>query len=95
MMALLSGYFRAGGELSVLGLVSISVEFNLSFTYYSDPVGKCKGRATLTVTIEVAFFSKSIELAVEKSFGKGGGDPTFAQLITSAAVWNEYASAFA
>jgi hypothetical protein len=94
MMALLSGYLRAGGELSVLGIVSISVEFNLSFTYYID-AGKCKGRATLTVTVEIAFFSKTVELSVEKSFGKGGGDPTFAQLMTSPAVWDEYASAFA
>jgi hypothetical protein len=94
LYALLSGYFRCGGELSVLGLVSVSVEFNLSFTYYTD-THKCKGKATLTVTIEIAFFSKSVELSVEKSFGKGGGDPTFAQLITSSEVWNTYAGAFA
>jgi hypothetical protein len=94
LYALLSGYFRIGGELSVLGLVSVSVEFNLSFTYYVD-IGKCKGKATLTVTIEIAFFSKSVELSVEKSFGKEGSDPTFAQLINTAGVWNEYAGAFA
>jgi hypothetical protein len=94
LYALLSGYFRCGGELSVLGLISVSVEFNLSFTYYTDS-GKCKGRATLTVTVEVAFFSKTVELSVEKSFGKEGGDPTFAQLITSPDVWSEYAGAFA
>jgi hypothetical protein len=93
LYALLSGYFRCGGELSVLGLVSVSVEFNLSFTYYVD-IGKCKGRATLTVTIEIAFFSKTVELSVEKSFGKEGGDPKFAELINTSEVWNEYASAF-
>ena len=93
-VALLTGYLRVGGEMSVLGIVSVSVEFNLSFTYYLTE-HKCKGRATLTVAIHIAFFSKSIELSVERSFGKGGGDPTFAQLIDSPGVWDEYAGAFA
>ena len=53
-VALLTGYLRVGGEMSVLGIVSVSVEFNLSFTYYLTE-HKCKGRATLTVTIHIAF----------------------------------------
>lgn len=90
--ATLSGYFRMGGELSVLGLISISLEFNLSFTY-KDP-GKAYGRATLTVKVEVLFFSKSVEISVEKEFGSSSGDPTFAQVWEEPA-WNEYAMAFA
>ena len=35
LAAILSGYLRLGGSLNVLGLISISVEFNLSFTYDS------------------------------------------------------------
>ena len=31
--ATLQGYLRMGGELSVLGIISISLEFVLSFTY--------------------------------------------------------------
>ena len=94
MTSLLTGYLRCGGKLSVLGIISISIEFNLSFTYDSG-TEKASGRATLTVTIEIAFFSKSIELTVERSFGAKGGDPTFAQLMDSPAVWSEYAAAFA
>jgi hypothetical protein len=94
MVSLLTGYLRCGGKLSVLGLVSISVEFYLCFTYNST-TQKASGRATLTVTIEIAFFSKSIELTVERSFGGQGDDPTFADLMNSPEVWNEYASAFA
>jgi hypothetical protein len=94
MVSLLTGYLRCGGKLSVLGLVSISVEFNLSFTYNST-TEKASGRATLTVNIEVACFSKSVELTVERSFGSKGGDPTFAQLMDSPEVWNEYASVYA
>jgi hypothetical protein len=91
--ATLQGYLRMGGELSVLGIISISLEFVLSFTYDSD--GKASGRATLTVAVKVLFFSKSVEISVEKRFGGSGGDPTFAQLMPSAGVWNSYASAYA
>src|SRR5207244_1073763 len=76
LAAILTGYLRMGGSLSVLGLIKISVEFNLSFTY--DGVkDKAYGRATLTVHVEVLFFSTSVELTVEKAFGGKSGDPTF------------------
>jgi len=94
LAAMLSGYLRCGGELSVLGIISISVEFNLNFTY-DDTTKKATGRATLTVEVEIAFFSASVELTVERSFGRDGGDPTFDQLIESPAVWKQYAAAFA
>jgi hypothetical protein len=92
MAATLSGYLRMGGSLSVLGLITVSVEFNLSFTYDSTK-DKAYGRATLTVEVEIACFSKSIDLTVERAFG-GSGDPSFADLITTPETWNEYALAF-
>src|SRR5262249_15445098 len=91
--ATLSGYLRMGGELSVLGIISISLEFILSFTYATD--GKASGQATLTVAVKVLFFSKSVEISVEKRFGGSGHDPTFADLIDTPAVWGRYADAFA
>jgi hypothetical protein len=94
LQVVLAGYLRLGGALSVLGLVTISVEFNLSFIYDSG-TKKVTGRATLTVNVEVAFFSKSVELSVERSFGRDGGDPSFGDLIHTPAVWAEYADAFA
>ncbi|ARP85291.1 hypothetical protein [Bordetella genomosp. 9] len=90
----LSGYLRMGGALSVLGLITVCVEFNLSFTYDSVKT-KVTGRATLMVSVEVAFFSKSVELTVERSFGRDGGDPSFGDLIHTPDVWGEYADAFA
>lgn len=90
----LSGYLRMGGALCVLGLITVSVEFNLSFTYDSAKM-KVTGRATLMVCVEVAFFSTSVELAVERSFGRDGGDPSFGDLIHTPAVWAEYAEAYA
>jgi hypothetical protein len=95
MQATLTGFLRVGGELSVLGIISISVEFNLSFTYMPAPADKAYGKATLTVTVEIAFFSKSVELTVEKSFGGSNGDPTFGDMLPEPDLWSEYAAAFA
>jgi len=94
LQAVLSGYLRCGGELSVLGIISVSIEFLLSFTYDSG-TEKVSGRATVTVEVEVLFFSASVELTVERSYGAQGGDPTFADLFDVPTVWNEYALAFA
>ena len=77
----------------MLGLVSISVEFNLSFTYDSAR-DKAYGRATLTVSVHLAIFSKSVELTVERAFG-GSGDPHFIDFFPDPAPWEEYALAFA
>ncbi len=93
LAAVLSGYLRMGGSLNVLGLVKISVEFNLSFTYDSER-DKAYGRATLTVAVEVLFFSASVELTVERAFG-GSGDPYFIDFFPTAQPWKEYALAFA
>jgi hypothetical protein len=90
--SVLAGYLRLGGELSVLGLISISLEFNLCFAYED---GKAAGRATLTVKVEVVFFSTSVEISVEKRFGGSSGDPRFFQVFETPAVWSQYASAFA
>jgi len=94
LIASLTGYLRCGGSLCVLGIVKISVEFCLSFTYYPQ-LDKAKGRATLTVEVSVACFSKSVELTVERAFGGGSADPTFADMIETPALWAEYADAFA
>jgi hypothetical protein len=90
----LSGYLRMGGYLSVLGLIKVSLEFVLSFTY-DGAKDKAYGRATLTVKVEIVFFSTSVEVTVEKSFGGHGGDPKFRELFTAPSVWSEYALAFA
>jgi len=93
LAAILSGYLRLGGSLNVLGLVSISVEFNLSFTYDRDR-DKAYGRATLTVSVHVLLFSASVELTIERAFG-GSGDPHFIDFFAKPEPWEEYALAFA
>jgi len=73
----LTGYVRLNGRLEVLGIITISVEFLLSLTYL-EPPGSAKGRAEVTVTVEVAFFSTSVSMSVEKEFGGNstGSGPT-------------------
>lgn len=90
----LSGYLRMGGYLSVLGLIKVSLEFNLSFAY-DGAKDKAYGRATLTVKVEIVFFSTSVEITVERAFGGHGGDPKLRELFPAPAVWSEYALAFA
>jgi len=94
LSAVLSGYLRMGGSLSVLGLIKVSVEFNLSFTYDSG-TDKAYGRATLTVEVEVLFFSTSVELTVERAFGGESGDPLFGEMYDAPGKWSQYALAFA
>ena len=45
-----------------------------------------EGRATLTVSVHVLFFSASVQLSVERSFSAGGDDPDVGQLMTAAEV---------
>jgi hypothetical protein len=90
--SVLGGFVDLSGEVSVLGLISISVEFNLTLSYESP--GKARGKATLSVAIHIAFISKSVELSVERSFGSEGSDPTLGDVM-GAPEWAAYAKAFA
>jgi hypothetical protein len=91
----LTGFVDIGGEVSVLGIISVSIDLNLTLTYQvSNGKEMVQGRATLTVSIHVLFFSTSVQLSVEKSFGKSPGDPLVQQVI-SAADWATYAAAYA
>jgi hypothetical protein len=92
----LTGYFRANGSLSVLGIITVSLEFYLALTYSSKGGGPHSGtmwgQASLTVKIEILFFSTSVSVKMEKEFA--GSDPTFHQLIAPS-DWAMYCAAFA
>ncbi|WP_447920790.1 hypothetical protein [Achromobacter aegrifaciens] len=107
----LAGYFRMGGCVSVLGIVSISIEIYLELRYEFES-GKCAGRATITVEIEVFMFSMSVSLSCERKFAGSNGDPGFRDLMgpqpdlplaqelaliddSTEYAWREYAEAFA
>ncbi|MBZ5733936.1 hypothetical protein K8Z61_05455 [Nocardioides sp. TRM66260-LWL] len=70
----LTAFFRTSGALEVLGLVSVSVVFEISLTLVdSDPVS-LSGQAELAMRIEVCWVSKTVTASVQKTF-TGGAQP--------------------
>jgi hypothetical protein len=96
----LTGYVRIAGSLSVLGLISASVEMRMSLTY-DVPSKLVTGSATISVEVSVLFFSESVDITVSKSFSACNADPIFADQMGPATpggpltVWDEYCAAFA
>jgi hypothetical protein len=90
----LTGFIDIGGEVSVLGIVSISLDLNISLSWQHTSKGNIiEGRATLTVSVHVFFFSASVQLSVERSFSAGSGDPEVGQVLDFG-NWSQYAAAF-
>ncbi len=87
----LTGFVRINGSMSVLALITVSVEFYLALEYKNE---KASGEATLKVKIELLFFSKTVDLHVKRDFSGSGGDPTFSMLMPKP-DWNEYCDGFA
>lgn len=91
----LTGYLRCGGHLSILGLISLSLEFYLGLTYREKNGGsEVWGQATLKVAVKVLFFSASVSLSVERRFAGAAGDPTFEDTVEPE-DWQQYVAAFA
>ncbi|MEU7428263.1 hypothetical protein [Streptomyces sp. NPDC040750] len=92
----LTGYLRCNGFLTVLGIITVSVEFYLELTY--EKKGKqstVRGRGTLTVSVRIAFFSKSVSLELERTFAGAPVDPTFGQCFSKQHDWPKYCAAYA
>jgi hypothetical protein len=91
----LTGFVDIGGEVSVLGIISISIDLNLSLSFIHNQYGnKVQGRATLSISVHIIFFSISVSVSVERSFGAHGGDPRMKQLV-GPTDWAAYADAIA
>jgi hypothetical protein len=92
----LAGYVRLHGELSVLGLISASLTFNLQLAFLKETGHSVVwGEATLTVEVEVLFFSASVSVQCRREFGGSDGDPKFIELIPDQATWAAYCGGFA
>ena len=91
----ITGYIRAMGELSVLGLIHVSVEFYLGLTFFKEgkSEGRVQGEATLKLRVEVFLFSTTVSVTMRKEIGSGV-DPSFGDQI-SAADWSGYCAAYA
>ena len=92
----LTGYVRLYGELSLLGLISASLTFNLQISFLKEG-GKSTvwGEASLIIEIEILFFSASVEVHCRREFAGSDSDPKFIDLIPDESVWAQYCNAFA
>jgi hypothetical protein len=68
----LTGFVRIKGSLSVLGLITVSLEFYLGLTYDSTD-GSVWGEASVKVEIEILFFSKTVSVTARRQFRGGKG----------------------
>jgi hypothetical protein len=92
----LAGYVRLHGELSVLGIISASLTFNLQLSYLKQTGSSAVwGEATLVVEIDVLLFSGSVEVSCRREFGGSDSDPTFVDMMPAPPVWADYCAAFA
>lgn len=99
-IVVLTGYLRLNGRLSIIGLITVSLEFYLAFTANfiskngKDVVDKLVGEATLKVKVEVLFFSKTVSVTVRRELQGADADPKFTEMIYPE-DWEEYCLAFA
>ena len=91
----LTGYIRLHGELSILGLISVSLTFNLQLSYLKEGSRSTVwGEATLTVAIDILFFSFDVSVKCRREFAGSPSDPTFLDLVPDAQSWQQYCLAY-
>ncbi|NOU58646.1 hypothetical protein [Marinifilum caeruleilacunae] len=93
---ILTGYIRFNGYLSILGIISLSIEIYLAFVamFQNGKVEKLYGEAIVKVKVEVLFFSKTVTLTARRELKGADADPTF-QMIMEENDWLEYCQAYA
>ncbi|WP_044107481.1 coiled-coil domain-containing protein [Anaerophaga thermohalophila] len=102
----MTAYIRMTGRLSIIGLIKVTLEFYLEMVY--EALGEktteeglviagssqLKGRATLSVKVEILFFSKTVKVTVSRTFAGNDADPKFQDTYTID-HWQNYCAAFA
>ena len=68
----LTGFVRIRGSLSVLGLITVSMEFYMGLAYDSSN-GSVWGEASVKVEIELFFFTKHVTVKTRRKFAGGVG----------------------
>lgn len=89
----LTGYLRINGALSILGLITASIELYMALNYLIDK-NKVFGEASVSVKISIAFFSKTVSVHTSRTFAGSGNDPNF-QMGYSKDQWVYYCESFA
>ena len=80
-------FLRATGSLDVLGLINISVVFELVLAYHDGSPSTLTGSATLELKVEVLFFSKTVSATMSKTIAGGNsGTPVASKAALGAAA---------
>ncbi|AEV84600.1 hypothetical protein ACWT_3577 [Actinoplanes sp. SE50] len=101
----LTAYLRIRGSVSVLGLITVTVEFYLGLTYDSDG-DRLTGEATMTVSIDLFLFSTSVSITCRReltrsssSFGRTAPAIASAPIrfgdVFTPDLWAQHCAAFA
>ena len=101
-----TAYLRMTGRLSIIGLIKVTLEFYLELRY--EELGqkttaeglkiaagsRLVGSATLSVKVEILFFSKTVKVTVSRTLAGNDADPKFEQTYKPE-HWQLYCAAFA
>lgn len=68
---ILTGYVKLTGSMSILGIIQMSLEFDLSLTY-EEPPSSVTGTATVSISISILFFHFSVSATATKTFTNNG-----------------------
>ena len=69
----LSGFVKLNGNLNVLGIITLALEFDLTLTYL-DPPGSITGTATLVVSVSLLYLTKTVTITASKTFVNGASN---------------------
>jgi hypothetical protein len=71
---ILTGYVKLNGNLSILGIITMSLTFDLSLTYQeTNGQSEVTGTATVTLSISILFIHFSVSATATKTFSNSGG----------------------
>lgn len=64
-----TGYVRAGGDVRVLGIITVSLMFYLGLSYRKiGGATQAYGECTLSIRIKIGFFKRTVRVTMEKQF---------------------------
>ena len=71
---ILTGYVKLTGSMSILGIIQMSLEFDLSLTWEETSGGgsEVTGTATISISISILFFHFSVSATATKTFENSG-----------------------
>ncbi len=70
---ILTGYVKLTGSMSILGIIQMSLEFDLSLTWKETGGGsEVTGTATISISISILFFHFSVSATATKTFENSG-----------------------